>query len=124
MDREYWKARLPFIAAFVNGETLTSQDGTPYKDDLGFDLPPECYRIAKPKEKIPLEAEDWIKDGPWWVRCHEDALPTMVVKVSGSSIMFWSDLGSLEHQTHEQAVVNLYRRNATSDWMPCWKEKE
>jgi hypothetical protein len=54
MDREHWKKMLPFITAFANGETVTNAKGEPFGEDLGFDLPPEYYRIAKPKQRVPL----------------------------------------------------------------------
>lgn len=119
MDRKYWKDRLDAITAFANGETITNADGTPYGPSLDFDLPAECYRIAKPKERVPLEAEDWIKDGPWWYRSNENDVVLKLVSSVGPMSIGRNNSGC----TYEQ-LMNGQRRNATSDWMPCWKEKE
>ena len=53
MNREHWKARLPFIEAFANGDDvqIKTMDGQwKSTETLTFALDPEDYRIA-PKEK-------------------------------------------------------------------------
>lgn len=127
MDRYKAKALLPVLTALANGETIQANLNGIWVDrtDPAFDLPPECYRIAKPKEKIPLEAEDWIKDGPWWIRAgSEDKEPVMVVRVNEDGIVWIGPNGGSVEHSWKSAMRILQRRNAASDWMPCWKEKE
>lgn len=116
---------LPIITAFTEGHRLTTKDGVeltkPDFSTLGHDL----IHIAKSKEKIPLEAEDWINGGPWWVRgkYHEGGA-AMVIMADRDCIRV--DLMSgPENIRHDNVKARDFeRRNATSDWMPCWKEKE
>lgn len=123
MDREHWKKMLPYVTAFANGETIKHMGHV--SDDLSFMDPPELYTIAKPKERVPLEAEDWIKDGPWWIRFGtEDMEPAMVVRLNKDGIIWFDPRGLKMHHTWSTAMRDVQRRNATSDWMPCWKEKE
>lgn len=126
-NSKYWKDRLEIITAFANGIEVEHKSSSGLwlpADNYSFADEPEDYRIAKPKEKIPLEAEDWIKDGPWWVRSNEDDdQPVCVVRLMRDGIQFLSSEGALNYLSF-RAAMNLQRRNATSDWMPCWKEKE
>jgi hypothetical protein len=48
MNREHWKAMLPIITAFVNGENLQYEDATGWREinEAGFLDPSEKYRIA------------------------------------------------------------------------------
>lgn len=90
--------------------------------DPSFNEPIETYRIATPKKRVPLEADDWIKDGPWWVRADEDdPCPAMVVFCGSEKIAYATSSG--HNQCSFMTSMNLQRRNATSDWMPCWKEE-
>lgn len=79
------------------------------------------YRIKPEPEYVPLESEDWIKDGPWWIKPagKDDAIADVIVRVSNNGIGW----GHGHWRTHENAC-NLVRRNSTSDWMPCKKLKQ
>lgn len=126
MDREHWKKMLPYVTAFSNGETVEFLAGNTWNvlQAAEFLDDPNRYRIAKPKERVPLEAEDWIKDGPWWVRgeCQKDAC--MVSGISSDRIHWMDKFGKNCSYGMDSAVDGLQRRNAASHWMPCWKEKE
>lgn len=81
------------------------------------------YRIKPEPEYAPLEAEDWIKDGPWWVcgnECEHNA--SMVIKVQRGGVISFTGSG-LKVLTNEDLAV-MKRRNSTSDWRPCRKEKK
>lgn len=67
MNREHWKARLPFIEAFANGENVqikTMDRQWKSTETLTFALDPENYRIA-PKEKT-----GWINIYPHTLGIH------------------------------------------------------
>lgn len=113
---------LPIITEFVDGATVKHMGMV--VEDVSFSDTCSSYEVVKPKERIPLEAEDWIKDGPWWVRGHRnDYLLAMVTFVDHESIFWTHTTGERISQRFITAMA-LERRNATSDWMPCWKEKE
>lgn len=121
MKRERLKELLPVMQHYANGGEVEvrhpnhcwgSTVDPAWRDDSE-------YRIKPEPEYVPLEAEDWIKDGPWWFLAHEDdTLPTMVIKAGTASIS-WLGGG----MTHVDAMKGK-RRNATSDWMPCKKPKQ
>jgi hypothetical protein len=48
MNRQHWKAVLPFVTAFANGENVESLNGLTWMrlTDPTFDGPPGKYRIA------------------------------------------------------------------------------
>lgn len=116
---------LPFITAFTEGHKLTTKDGAELTKPDFSTLGHDHIRIAKPKEKIPLEAEDWIKDGPWWVRGKYHTGGSALVIMVDREYIRVDLMSGPENIRHEDARTrDMERRNATSDWMPCWKEKE
>lgn len=128
MNREHWKKMLPIVEAYARGETVELQHGGGWipisEPGHYFDSDPVFYRIAKPKERVPLEAEDWIKDGPWWVKGSGQKDCYMVVGCDPERVHWMDKWGKNCSYGLVSAVHDLQRRNAASDWMPCWKEKE
>lgn len=127
-DREYWRERLHLIEAFANGHQVEMKHGNGNWCELVLKTPKfngdiRDYRIAKSKERVPLEAEDWIKDGPWWVR-GGDIEGMCMVKTVTKSVICYDTSDGYRRSTQIPSPIHLERRNATSDWMPCWKEKE
>lgn len=126
MKRERLKKLLPVMQHYANGGEVevrhpnhcwVSAMAPAWRDDSE-------YRIKPEPEYVPLEAEDWIKDGPWWVRGGEgDRQPVCVVRLMMDGIQFLSSEGSLNYLSFRSAM-SLQRRNATSDWMPCKKLKQ
>lgn len=118
---------LPIIEAFANGDSVEVKDlygsWKALNESPNFNCDLDQYRIAKPKERVPLEAEDWIKDGPWWIKGPRSNGSAIVSTIGECGVMF-IDSSSKERTLLWRETMECQRRNATSDWMPCWKEKE
>ena len=76
MNRAHWKAMLPYIAAFVNGEAVETLNGTVWVklQDPSFEGRPENYRIAPrtirigsdiDKENPPDYPAEWQGEKGW-----------------------------------------------------------
>lgn len=69
------------------------------------------------KKRAPLGPEDWMKDGPWWIRGGPmDMVPMMVVEV-GENLFRFGQQGSLS----QKDVPLMERSNDGINWLPCSK---
>ena len=59
-DREYWKARLPLITAFANGEDVQLRGGESKFPLHEFSFHPSEYRIVPPPK--PKQYRPWTVD--------------------------------------------------------------
>lgn len=130
MTRERLKELWPVMAHWKNGGDVEWM----HDDGSGWMSCPSPiwegqleYRIKPVPRLVPLEAEDWLTGGPWWVRRLEDestnlSHPALVAEVMESSIRS----GSGSFISFGALRGPQYQRRSGSDpdgkWMPCSKE--
>lgn len=77
------------------------------------------YRTKVPfPARVPLEAEDWVLGGPWWIRDGLNNTAVLVVGVDNNTVAA-SQAG---HYSHHTLLHNFKRSNDGKTWHPCSKE--
>jgi hypothetical protein len=72
--------------------------------------------LPEPPKLIPLNASDWMKDGPWWITPTKNKFQkAMVIEVTDEEIFYLEGF-----MAHERATEYM-RTNDGINWTPCSK---
>jgi hypothetical protein len=93
---------------------LLLEDGT---EIVGIDSQHDLMLIS-PKKRVPLEAIDWIKGGPWWVRKMGETKLFPVVRIEEDGFAYINKCTPTDLQVNFQDE----RTNDGVTFSPCWKE--
>lgn len=96
--------------------------GVHYIDGLIYDFEENEYdlRLVSPPKRVPLEAIDWIKGGPWWIQHISGSDLRLVTSISETGTVT-ADGGM---KTSGQLLDSYRRTNDGATFSPCWKEVE
>lgn len=112
-EERQFNAQSP-IRPLLKGEPYKGDDCITWDADHITTLRP----LPEPPKRIPLGPEDWMKDGPWWIRQIGTSPVKMVVELRDVGL----SSGHNHELTNHSVTEHFERSNDGINWTPCSKE--
>lgn len=123
MNREHWKAVLPFVQAFAEGKTveykMDNGEWVQSRINMKFYQDPQTYRIVEPPELRPWKPCE-VPVGCLVSYKHDEKRSSKSVLFHCNGVMIWTGFKTLKPISLDDAFCDLdHSTDGGKTWHPC-----